>query len=277
MVAYDTIGKERLDPAGIGDEYIVERVPTFEVANDLVTETPPHHVLVAIHGMRDDPSWASRIINDIGYFNEVIIIAPINYGRLNAIDFFLGRLDDSIDGFIISRISDIHRRNPDSPLSIMCHSNGTKSVARIIGKLEFPIQYVFLCGSICHTRDVSELTKVQRRPINDCGLRDPWPILAAMIRPKKFSATGVLGFHAYPVIDRQFGFSHAGALTKKHFDDWILPTIVEGKVRDTRRRSTGFLFHLTSYGRLVLLLVILAFLAAIVAKFWTPLRQLFNL
>jgi hypothetical protein len=226
--------------------------------------------------MRDDPSWASRIINDLGYFNDTIIIAPINYGRLNAIDFLIGRLDNSIDEFITSRIYDIHRRHPDSPLSIMCHSNGTKSVARIIGKLELPIQYVFLCGSICHTRDVSELTKVQRRPINDCGLRDPWPIIAAIIRPKKFSATGVVGFHAYPVIDRQFGFSHAGALTKKHFDAWILPTIVEGKVRDTKRKSTGFLFHLTFYGRLVLLGAILALLAALLATFWPQLRQLLS-
>jgi hypothetical protein len=86
----------------------------------------------------------------------------------------------------------------------------------------------------------------------------------------------VVGFHAYPVIDRQFGFSHAGALTKKHFDAWILPTIVEGKVRDTKRKSTGFLFHLTFYGRLVLLGAILALLAALLATFWPQLRQLLS-
>jgi hypothetical protein len=272
MVAYDTIDKEiELAPTEIVRDVEVP-LPPREIVHDFeVTLPPPPHVLIAIHGMRDDPSWASQIINDLGYFNDTIIIAPINYGRLNVIDFLLGRLDDWIDEFILARIADIHRRHPNSPLSIMCHSNGTKSLARVIGKLTIPIEYVFLCGSICHYRDVTELTKVQRRPINDCGLRDPWPIVAATIRPNKFSATGVSGFHSFPVIDRQFGFSHAGALTKKHFDHWILPTIIEGKVRDTRRKRTDFLFHLPTYARIML---ILAIIAALLLAFWTQLHLL---
>ena len=85
-----------------------------------------------------------------------------------------------------------------------------------------------------------------------------------MLRPKKFNATGLMGFHYYPVIDRQFGFAHAGVLTESHFKKWIMPTIVEGRLLDTGRRQLGFLFHLPTYGRNFLIVAALTAIALFV-------------
>lgn len=234
---------------------------TFELSSqfnitvaDVEDERPPH-IVIALHGIRDNSSWSYELIPHASPFEDTIIIAPVSYERLGTTRFILNLFMGAIDRRVIKRINRVHDLHPNSPISIMCHSNGTKILARVLNKLEFEPEYIFLVGSVCHLNDCDNFT-ARRRVVNECGVNDRYPVIAETIRPSVFGATGVFGFNNYPIIDRQFPYDHSNALSRSHFEEWIIPIITTGKVRKTEYLSPRYSKHFSRYIRTYFLFAI---------------------
>lgn len=236
-------------------EKTIELSSKFDIdVADVENDRPPH-VVIALHGIRDDSSWSYELIPHASPFEDKVIVAPVSYGRLNRFSFILNLFIKRIDKRVINRMNKVYNLHKSSPISIMCHSNGTKILSRVISKLEFEPEYVFLVGSVCHLNDCDNLL-ARRRVINECGVNDIYPIFAETIRPYLFGATGVFGFNNYPIIDRQFSYKHSNALSRKHFEEWILPILTTGKVRKTAYLKPKYSKHFSHYTRMGILISI---------------------
>lgn len=240
------------------NERLTELQPSFDVTVFSVEDRRPPHVLVCVHGMRDNGAWCSEVeaaesiaVTAPGRFVDTrFVIACASYDRQSTVDFLLGLRRSSIQAQVLDRIRSIREQYSSSPISILCHSNGTKVVADLMSSFNFKVEWLFLCGSVCRLDDVRELRKVTQRPVNDAAPNDPWPILAEVVRPGLYKATGVFGFHCAPVIERMFRYyRHGGGTGRAHIEKWVLPTIVTGAVERTLVPDLGWRKHLPTYLR----------------------------
>lgn len=204
------------------DPQITELIPKFQIdvtdvdadgeLVEIIDERPPH-VLVCVHGIRDDGNWGNIAATAIGGLADTKVeIVCVRYDRVSSFGFLLGngRNKNNID--VIDQLSFIRNKFPDSLISIICHSNGTKLVSEIIQALTFEIEWLFLCGSVCTTADVRTLRIARRYPVNEIASKDWWPLIAETLAPKRFQSTGSTGFNMYPIVDRLFPYNHGGAI-----------------------------------------------------------------
>jgi hypothetical protein len=230
------------------DPQVVELTPTFSVEVEEIADERPPHVLICVHGIRDDGAWCGLSTITPGRFLDGrIAITCVRYDRLSAWGFLFGRKHNEIQQDVIDQLNYIRSRFSDSLFSILCHSNGSKVVADIIDKISFQIEWIFLCGSVCHRRHIRSLRTINRDVVNDAGIKDWWPVLAEAFRPSVFQATGVFGFHQFPVQDRFFAYKHGDGIRREHIEAWILPTLATGAVQRTELMDVGFKKHIPIY------------------------------
>lgn len=220
------------------------------IVSEVRDERPVPVVLVVLHGIRDNGDWqAAFSVPDAHSGLLAIEVHPISYRRLDTASFLFGWRDRQIDEFVLSRMKAIVRRFPSSPVPVFAHSNGAKVLARILDRLPVRPDGVFLAGAVCTKDDAGRFDDVRVFVANDCGLRDLWPLVAAALRPSVFGDVGVVGFGNSPIVDRFFAFGHAGALDPTHFQDWIYPSIVTGRLRRTGAIALGWRKHAAAYLR----------------------------
>jgi hypothetical protein len=239
-------------------EKSVELLASFPVEIADVQDARPPHVLICVHGIRDDGAWCNTATTALGEFLDTRIeIVCVRYDRVSSHGFLLGRNRSATRADVLQQIRYIASRFPESPMSVLCHSNGTKIIAELMGKFGFKFEWIFLLGSVCHIRDVDKLREIVKHPVNDAGTRDWWPIIAEATRPSMFGATGTCGFSRYPVVDRYFNYSHGGGITQDHINGWILPTLSTGSVRRSPHQPVKFKKHLAAYIRYAFLIIVL--------------------
>jgi hypothetical protein len=243
---------------------------SFFVDVAAVDDARPPHVLICIHGIRDDGAWCNSTATALGDFlDSKIEIICVRYDRVSSYGFILGRNRDAIKLDVIDQINFVKRSFPESPISVLAHSNGTKVLAEIIPDLDFELEWIFLCGSVCHIRDVNNLRKVSRVPVNDVGTKDWWPIIAEALRPSMFGATGTNGFYRFPVKDRFFAYYHGQGTNEEHIQNWILPTLATGRVRNTAAINFRTKKHAATYIRYSLIMLpVLTPPALFLIPFW---------
>jgi len=244
---------------------LIELPASFEVQQVGVEDSRPPHVLICIHGIRDDGAWCDTTAVALGEFlNSNVEIVCVRYDRVSSWRLLIGHDRSEIRRDILQQIAHIVSKYPGSPISILCHSYGTKVVAELIANADTQFEWVFLSGSVCHILDVNELRTVLRQPVNDAGTRDWWPILAEAIRPFEFNATGACGFNRFPVIDRYHPYKHGGGITRQHIEQWILPILSTGRVqRIAPPPANRYKKHVATYGRYTLYLFAMAIAAAL--------------
>jgi cellulose biosynthesis protein BcsQ len=246
----------------------LELRPSFEVEVLSVEDQRPPHVLICVHGIKDNAAWCEAVVTARGRFIDTRIeIVCVSYRRLSTLSFILGLRRQSIQADVLHQIEAIHKKFPDSPISILCNSSGTKIISEIMPIFSFKIEWIFLCGSVCRLEDISQLREIARYPVNDAATNDWWPILAESIRPGIFQATGVYGFHAFPVIERTFPYYHGEGMRRKHIERWILPTLVTGVVERTPIQDFGISKHLPVYIRRALLALLGLVMVGFVSHF----------
>lgn len=212
----------------------------------LPSNATPMHVLVCVHGIRDDGAWGSaiKIAVQSGFVPTDITVVSARYDRVSSAGFIVGYKHKKNCDDLLSQLSQIRQDFPESFISIICHSSGTKVIVDIAHRITFPIEWIFLCGSVCRASDADKLRLRRRGLVNDAGTEDWWPIIAESLRPSRFSATGVGGFNRHPVIDRWFRYRHGDGLTQKHVDEWVIPTIINGRVRLVIPIDIGYKKHM---------------------------------
>jgi hypothetical protein len=239
---------------------MIDKVHTIKSTSSLISDVSkiederPPHVLICVHGIRDDGAWCDIAAIAPGRFLDTTIeIACVRYDRLSIRGFVWGHRRAAIQDDVIDQIDFIKKRFPDSQYSALCHSNGTKVMAEILPRLTIKLEWIFLCGSVCRLNDVKSLRNVINNPVNDAGTKDWWPIIAEILRPSMFQATGVNGFRCFPVEDRFFDYDHGEAVRKKHIEEWIFPTLAMGHVETSDKIDTGYKKHLPIYARRTLM------------------------
>ena len=239
-------------------------VEDVEISSTPSTGAP--HVLVCVHGIRDDGSWgsAAKISVKSGLFDNSITVLSARYDRVSSIGFILGYRHAQNCDDLVTQLHQIRSDYPSSYISVICHSNGTKVFADISRRLEFEIEWIFLCGSVCRVRDAEKFLLRNRQTVNDAGTLDWWPVVAEALRPSLFGATGVGGFHRHPITDRWFRYHHGGGVTLKHINEWIIPTLVTGRVVEVAPIEIGFKKQMPTWLRRFIIIVPLLFLCIFV-------------
>lgn len=231
----------------------VEIAPTDFVDHDEVElDDEPAHVITMLHGIRDNGIWAL----DLQYHSRKnglkVVIQPVSYGWLGAFPFLLRIGATSIESRVLSEMKRILDRYPASTHSVLAHSNGTKIISRIARRLPKRYRHAFFCGSVCKRDDAPELSPSPNATVvNDCSPRDIWPIMAQIINPWHYEATGTYGFRRSGVEDRFFTVSHGGCLTAHHFEYFILPMILRNSLPFGEKPRSLIPYSIPTYARLI--------------------------
>lgn len=159
----------------------------------------------------------------------------------------------------------------------ICHSMGSSIFSEIFGDLfEFfnrdgrvEKKYVVFLGSVARRTAGTRIGKSCNRFINDVGLGDFWPLAASVLNPFKYDHVGRFGFGRALVLDRFFNNNHSTCTEIKHLEDWILPIVEDGIIKEPvyRNKKTRFNFY-RHMKKLVWLSFIIIFVGLIFAIFY---------
>ena len=195
-----------------------------------------------IHGIRDHAEYAQRVASVLES-DPHIRVRPISYEYFDVVRFLLPF--SSFRRKPVERITRLLRAElatrPDT-ISIIAHSFGTYIIAKILSNYEPGIIFhrLILCGSIIPddfdwARHVHQLSLYESGGwfgINDCGMKDIWPVLAKSVT-WGYGSSGRFGFGHPHVKDRFFDIGHSDFFKAEFVKDYWLPylsngTIVEG-------------------------------------------------
>jgi hypothetical protein len=200
--------------------------------------TEGRHIVFLLHGIRTQGEWEQRTASVLES-DPLIRARPIRYEFLDVVRFLL-----PISAFrqgpvrrIVRLIRDELSREP-THLSIVAHSFGTFVVAKILEQ-ESDIRFhrLIFCGSI--VQDTFDWGRYGHRlgvdrdgdwqVVNDCGMRDIWPVLAMSIT-WGYGSSGRFGFGHPRVKDRFFNTSHSGFFAEEAVRNYWLPYLSRGEI-----------------------------------------------
>lgn len=200
------------------------------------------HILVIIHGIRDNGVWAAWLQQELIHEGARIRIIPVRYDWNSSWDFICQRTKDrhAAAWQVAMTLQSIFNDNSHIPVSIICHSNGTKILSTVLEEMPFRFHYIFLAGAICLRTSANRFKVAARRVINFVGVRDLWALIAEALHPHQNEATGVHGFGGDKVHDLFFDFGHDGGVSRDHIRDQILPWLALGAPPTTLAPSPYF-------------------------------------
>lgn len=247
-------------------DIVAELAPTFDVGEVLLPSVQPRHLLLCLHGIRDDSSFATLSEEVAGRFAGTRIeVVPIRYRRLGMADACSDRDLSARVKDVVQQIDYVVAANPGCLFSVLCHSFGTRMLAMALGRADFRFEWVFLCSSVVRVEAVDAYRSASNRIVNDAATRDRVPIVAEAVRPSVYQATGVYGFHRFPVKERLFDYGHSDSVGRAHLVEWVFPALANGILPPAPPRDWGNHKHLPTYLHRVLwpLLTPIAFVARI--------------
>lgn len=202
---------------------------SFDIDISAPTESVRHLVLV-LHGILDKSTWANELHIAAKFQSLDITVKPVSYSLIGPISLFLGIGRKRRNNIVKERLEYALSRKSYDQYTLICHSNGTKIFSEITEHFYERLDYIFLCGSICHLNDDIRFRNFKNYIINDCGINDWWPLIASLLRPGTFGDTGSSGFCNEPILDRYYAYGHSDATKPKHFKENIIPVLATGKV-----------------------------------------------
>lgn len=199
------------------------------------------HTVCFIHGIRTRAEWAERSAALLKKFDSSIRAVPLRYGFFDAIRFLLPW--SRVRSRPINRISKLLRdeiaRNPEK-ISIVAHSFGTYIFAKILEtNSDIKFHRIILCGSIIsedfqwenYSHRLESDVEGHWHVVNDCGMKDIWPVLAAS-STWGYGASGRFGFGHGRVKDRFFDAGHGDFFSDDHIKKNWLPYLSMGIVEE---------------------------------------------
>lgn len=212
------------------------RPETPDVVSDPYPDRRPppiRHLVLVLHGILSISDrwmdWDAHVERG-GYVDIEIIVRPVSYTMIGPLSLFTGIGRARRAELVAARIRRAIEETPHDQVSIHCHSNGTKVYTALPGALQETFRWVFFAGSICHPDDDQTIASPERDVVNDCGVHDPFPILATAVMPWRFGHTGVVGFHNTPFHDRFFPYGHSRATGVGHFGEHLVPILRTDRV-----------------------------------------------
>lgn len=226
------------------------------------------HVVLLLHGIRTQAEWAERAATVLESGDPTIRAAPIRYGFFDIISFLLPI--SAIRQRPVRRFAKQARTARDgqtTKLSVVAHSFGTYIVAKILEQ-EADIRFhrLILCGGIIpnefewehFSHRLDQNARDRRQVVNDCGMKDIWPVMAQSIT-WGYGSSGRFGFGQFLVKDRFFNVGHSGFFKPTFVETYWLPYISNGEIVEGEldRATTPWWISLITRFRLKYLLLLL--------------------
>jgi len=247
-------------------------MPNDRKQRDPMTNIPPH-VVVLVHGIRTQASWAEMVSNVLSELAEVDHIIPIRYGYFHIFRFLTPVFTRTGPIRKIAReLRDIRKQYPAARISVVAHSFGTYAMSKILdNETDIVLDRLILCGCIIPQdfRWDKIADQVHSQILNDCGTRDVLPILAKSAT-WGFGPSGTFGFGTSRVRDRFHRFSHSDFFNADFVTEYWVPYIRDGTIKhsewDIQRPTPPFWQSLLGLVKLPVVAVLLA--ALLVALPW---------
>jgi len=212
-----------------------ERISTSQ--NSIVRNT--REAILLIHGIRTQAEWTTQV-REIFESSSRFQVIPTRYGFFDLIRFLLPIQRIRLKP--VSRIETLARDtfsldDVDS-VSVIAHSFGTWIVAKILERSpDIKFRRIILCGSIIpddfawekYTAQYGDSTRESGYVVNDCGLRDLWPVLALSVT-WGYGSSGRFGFGHSRVRDRFHAVGHSGFFKDKFAARYWLPFLSDGVI-----------------------------------------------
>jgi tetratricopeptide (TPR) repeat protein len=187
-------------------------------------------VILLIHGIRDEAEWGENIAPVLEQLAGVRVF-PLKFGFFDTIAFWFPlplRLVPILH--VQRRIRHAHRLFPGAKLSVIAHSFGTYIIGTILRKNpDIVLERLILCGAVLSRgyRWDKYSHQVATEVINDCGLRDHWPVCAEALTVG-YGASGTFGF-GWPGVNNRFhDFGHGGFFEDGFVEKFWLPWFKDG-------------------------------------------------
>jgi hypothetical protein len=204
-------------------------------------------VVLLVHGIRDFAEWeqkVSPILERIPYTR----VPPLSYGRFDAFRFwFPFWTREAPVKKLLWRIRSARDRFSTAKLSVIAHSFGTYAIGKILRENpDIRLHRLILCGAILPSEFRWDQIRhsVETEIINDCGIRDIWPVLAQSTT-FGYGPSGRFGFGTPGVRDRYHDFGHGGFFEDSFVANYWLPWFRSGNfVKSNAPPRSGTRWHL---------------------------------
>jgi hypothetical protein len=228
-----------------------------------IGDTTITEVVLLIHGIRDFAEWqdmVSTVLTEI----PNIEVCPLKYGRFDAFRFWFPIWTRGAPVTkLLWRIREARDSFSNAKLSVIAHSFGTYAIGKILkDNPDVHLHRLILCGAIlpsdCRWDQIPR--GVETPIINDCGIKDIWPVLATSTT-FGYGPSGRFGFGTPGVRDRYHSFGHGGFFNKEFVRRFWLPWFQRGElVRSETPAPSGLRWHILTVFQLKWLTVILCIL-----------------
>jgi pimeloyl-ACP methyl ester carboxylesterase len=190
------------------------------------------HIVLLVHGIRTSASWAEMVQEELQRDTSLIVI-PIRYGFFDLLEFLLpGPTRTRPINRVLRELRTLRSEHPSSRISVIAHSFGTYAITQILrSHPDVTLFRLALCGGIVPASFRWDLVRprVSESPINDCGLRDIWPLLASAVT-WGYGPSGVAGFGSVLVVDRFHELAHSGFFKPAFASTYWKPYFTDGVV-----------------------------------------------
>lgn len=220
-------------------------------------------VVLLIHGIRDFAEWQDMVATVLSEIPN-IEICPLKYGRFDAFRFWfpIWTREAPVKN-LLWRIRSARDTYPTAKLSVIAHSFGTYAIGNILRENpDIRLHRLIPCGAILPSNfGWDQIQRSVETPIiNDCGIKDIWPVLAQSTT-FGYGPSGRFGFGTPGVRDRYHDFGHGGFFEKKFVSDFWLPWFRSGDfVKSRPPPPSGTRWHFLTFIQIKWLAILLCVL-----------------
>jgi hypothetical protein len=211
-----------------------------------MSERPPtkEHIVLLVHGIRTTAKWVGMVKETLERTSSnALTVEPVSYGMFSLWRFILPGLSRRAPVAAISRYiravrardNDLNKDPNDRRLiSVVAHSFGTYCLFKVLDQNpNVRLHRVILCGSVLPQNMGIDRYQGQLGPskvLNECGDRDPWPVIAKKIAWGCGSA-GTFGLLNERAINRFHRNGHSDYFDAGFIHDMWEPFLQRGEVQ----------------------------------------------
>lgn len=205
-------------------EYLLKLVTLATDLNESILD--PEQIVAVVHGIRTRAIWQGTIRDRLVDHGHKAY--PLGYGYFDVLRFWCPfYFRNQVVEEIARELRVIQSKHPQKKITIIAHSFGTYITSKIIEEhTDININKLILAGSVITEKyrwDKNRLFE-PGDVINECGLRDAWPVLANLFS-WGYGATGTFGFKKALVHDRLHNVKHSDYLEIEFINKYWIPFI----------------------------------------------------
>jgi hypothetical protein len=208
-------------------------IANVERAGEFSDRSGIQHVLLLIHGIRTHADWFETVTRIFASESSCEVV-PIRYKYFDLIKFISPVGRGAPVRLIRKQLQNARAKYARAKISVIAHSFGTYALMHAIrDNRDIEIFRIILCGSVVpETWDFEDyfITRGESTDIvNDCGVRDVWPVLARCCS-WGYGASGTFGKAGVGVRDRKFPYSHSDFFQPLFISRYWVPFIEHGQI-----------------------------------------------